>query len=292
MARLLRDLDYLRVIQEDNLSQIIESNQQIRQDVEQAAQAEMISYLAQRYIVSKVFTNTAVFSLSDTYKAKNLVEWSETAWASGSTYTAGQRVSFTPTGSVIAYIYQAVSNTSAGESPNTQPAKWNQITENKALYYVKLPNNEWNKTTTYAVNDQVWYEDKVYTCLVANKNIVPSSNTTIWGTGSSYTVTNALPNDATKWTKGDNRNQQIVLHLLDITLYHLHSRINPRNIPDLRKERYDGNGPNQTGGAVGWLKRVASGDVTADLPQIDPEQGLSIRWGNADGTTTRSSNFY
>ena len=62
-------------------------------------------------------------------------------------------------------------------------------------------------------------------------------------------------------------------------------------IPDLRKERYDGNSPNQTGGAIGWLKKVASGDITADLPNIQPQQGMSIRYGNANDSTTQSNNF-
>ena len=44
MSRLLRDIDYLRAIQNDSLSQIIESNQQTKLDVEQSAQSEMISY--------------------------------------------------------------------------------------------------------------------------------------------------------------------------------------------------------------------------------------------------------
>jgi hypothetical protein len=78
------------------------------------------------------------------------------------------------------------------------------------------------------------------------------------------------------------------MYLLDITLYHLHSRINPRNVPDLRKERYDGNSPTQSGGAIAFLKRVASGDVTADLPQILPQQGMSIRYGSAVAKQTNS----
>lgn len=293
MARLLRDKDYDRVIQTDNLSQITESSQQVKLDMEQAAQAEMISYLKQRYLTARIFTDTQVFDNTATYKGKNLVEWTETAWSSSATYTINQRVSFVPAGSAYTYgyIYQCAVNTSAGESPTTHPAKWTQITENYSLYYAKTPQAEYDKTKSYAINDQVWYEDVVYTCIQPCKNILPTTSG-FWTAGSTYTFSGALPTDTTKWTKGDNRNQQIVLFLLDITLYHLHSRINPRNVPDLRKERYDGNGPTQSGGAIGWLKKVASGDITADLPEIDPVQGNSIRWGNADGSTTRASNLY
>jgi phage gp36-like protein len=61
------------------------------------------------------------------------------------------------------------------------------------------------------------------------------------------------------------------MYFVDITLYHIHSRINPRNIPELRSFRYEE--------AVKWLKAVASGDVTADLKEINPAQGYSIRYG-------------
>lgn len=71
------------------------------------------------------------------------------------------------------------------------------------------------------------------------------------------------------------------MRLIDITLYHLHSRINPRNIPDLRKDRYDGNRDAQTLGAIGWLKQVAAGKINADLPNIVPEQGLAMRYGTS-----------
>ena len=84
--------------------------------------------------------------------------------------------------------------------------------------------------------------------------------------------------------------QKIVLFLIDVTLYHLHSRINPRNIPDLRKERYNGNSPTDSGGAIGWLKSVSKGNINADLPVFTPEQGMSIRYGNAANYYTPNHN--
>jgi hypothetical protein len=43
----------------------------------------------------------------------------------------------------------------------------------------------------------------------------------------------------TEYTLGDTRNPLIVRMLIDIILFHLVSRINPRNIPELRVTRYD-----------------------------------------------------
>ena len=75
-------------------------------------------------------------------------------------------------------------------------------------------------------------------------------------------------------------------------MYNLHCRINPRNVPDLRKERFDGNEPQQRGGAIGWLKNISSGKIYLDSPEILPEQGNSINWGNANGNNIAPVNTY
>lgn len=281
MARLLRDLDYNRLIQDDNLLQVIESNQQTKLDIEQSAQAEMTSYLAPRYEVANVFTNTTVFSISAVYKGKNLVEFTADTYASTSTYSINTFVVYS------GYVYKANQSAITGAWDAT---KWTQICLDKALFYVTLPYPEYDAETTYSAGDIVWYKDKTYTCLQPCLNVLPTVSQ-IWGTGTEYTITGVYPDDSTKWTTGDNRNQQIVLFLIDITLYHLHSRINPRNIPDLRKERYNGNDPMDRGGAIGWLKSVAHGNVQADLPVIVPQQGLSMRSGNAGTYDQPSKNM-
>lgn len=284
MARLLTDTDYARAVQSDSLAQIIESNSQIKLDVEQAAQAEMISYLTQRYIVNEIFTNTSTFSNSATYSAKNLVVYTETAFSASTAYLTGQRVS------QGGNIYESIAGSSAHAF---NVSEWNLICEDGLFFYAILPENEYNNTATYVVGDVVWYRNKIYTNILGCSGILPT-NSQFWTENSTYSFTGQYPDDTTYWTQGDNRNQLVVMYLLDIALNHLHARINPRNIPDLRKERYDGNSPQQTGGAIGWLKRVAKGDINADLPEILPESGLTIRWGNANGDTTtfRNSNLW
>ena len=280
MARLLRDKDYQRLIQDDNLLAVIESNQSIKLDVEQSAQAEMTSYLAQRYITSSVFSQTFAWSNAVAYKGKQLVEYTETKHNVATTYAVDDRVSFN------GYIYKCLV-ISTGFLP-TNATYWTAVCEDKALFYVTLPYSEYDNTATYAVGSGVWYNDVVYTNTVSCSAVLPT-NTGFWSAGVTYSVTaGTLPTDTDYFTAGDNRNQQIVMYLIDITLYHLHSRINPRNIPDLRKERYDGNNPQQNGGAIAWLKRVASGDLTADLPNIIAQQGMSIRYNTITSFTTNT----
>lgn len=278
MARLLRFNDYLRNIQNDNLLQIIESNTTLLEEVEQSAQSEMISYLVQRYIVSEVFTDTTSFSLATTYSGKNLVEYTEATFSASTVYLTGNRVVYN------GIIYSSIAG-SAAHAFN--PNEWTEITEDKSLYYAKLPQSEYSHTTKYVVGQQVWYQNYTYTALQETTGNLPT-DVNYWSVGAAYSFTGFYPDNTTYWQKGDNRNQQIVMYLIDITLYHLHSRINPRNVPELRMIRYDGNNALQTGGAVGWLKRVASGDITADLPNIIPSSGISISYGSL----TKSTNTF
>jgi phage gp36-like protein len=74
---------------------------------------------------------------------------------------------------------------------------------------------------------------------------------------------------------GIDRDPQLLNYIIDIALYHLHSRIAPRNIPVLRENRYNN--------AVTWLKMCAMGDVTPKLA-LQPLTGKVIRWGSAPKT--------
>lgn len=128
--------------------------------------------------------------------------------------------------------------------------------------------NPW-KDLAYAIGDIVIYDDS-------------NGNETIWQcTASTLAEQGEDPiSRPSKWQAGDPRNPQVVMYMIDIVLYHLHSRINPRLIPDYRLMRYDGNTSSQQSGAIGWLKKANSGLITVDLPMIDPTQGERIRWGS------------
>lgn len=58
---------------------------------------------------------------------------------------------------------------------------------------------------------------------------------------------------------GNNRHQAVVMYLTDITLYHIHARLAPRNISEIRAERYHT--------AIEWLKMAANGTIQPDLPE-------------------------
>ena len=81
--------------------------------------------------------------------------------------------------------------------------------------------------------------------------------------------------DAELAKSGDNRYPLLVEIAMDLALYNLHARINPRNIPDLRVER------NRE--ALDQLDKWASGTDTAEMQEKDSEnaQGYSIRYGSS-----------
>lgn len=194
-------------------------------------------------------------------------------------------------------IYQAIANTLL--NPVTNPSDWGTaLAANNSLYYNIYPAPPYNGNIVYQLNEQVVFMSNVYK---ATRTVVPgfqplradgTVNTDYWSLVSAAgTTTGVLPTDATKWAPGDNRDQQLVQHCVDICLYHLHARINPRNIPDLRKQRYDGDDSDQKGGAIGWLKMVAAGKINANIPEryeFGKVPGVSISYGNSSNLRAKT----
>lgn len=260
--------DYYKQIQGDNLNQILSNNDAVRYSSELATQAEMISYLVQKYSTDLEFTTTAEFSMTVIYKAANRVYLDAPPYSSSSTYAVTDLI--LQTGNV----YRCTTTISVAE-PFTI-SHWTLIGAQYELFFVTYPKPVYDFYLPYTIGEQTFYKDKIYTCAVINCGILPDDpmhGLYYWGIGISYSVSAGTPpTDITKWTMGDNRNQQIILYFIDIALYHLHSRIAPRNIPELRFDRYEC--------AIKWLKSAGNGDVTADLIRKQPTQGSRLRFGS------------
>jgi hypothetical protein len=136
----------------------------------------------------------------------------------------------------------------------------------------------WEKSTSYVVGDIKCNGDGyVYTCIVNNTN-VELTNTTYWTPMTNVTYTNT-----TYWQNVDNRYPLFIEIAMDLTLYNLYARINPRNIPTLRMDR------NRE--ALDLLDAWASGTDTAEVLEFRnyEQEGYSIRYGSS---TTKSDNFF
>lgn len=122
----------------------------------------------------------------------------------------------------------------------------------------------WSSATAYTIGQRVSYDSKIWEAITAQTNKIPGADITNW--------------NEIYFVAGDNRSQQTVTYMIDIVLYHLHSRIAPRNIPQLRIDRYKD--------AKEWLDGVADGAYNAnEFPLIQPSQGTRIRWGSVPKLT-------
>lgn len=280
----LRYQDYIKTIQDVNLQQILANDDTQRILCERAAQATAIERLTAKYDTSKEFTDTTVYSHSTIYQAGALIELNFATYSTTTNYVINNLV----VNAGSAYICTA--NTTGA----FDPTKWTLLGARYDLFYVTLPFPEFNYKSFYNKGDQVFWKGKTYTCQIATQiidqqsalqyatldnipipNVFPDSllnGVQYWGVGVAYSVgPGVLPTDTTKWTKGDNRSSSMVRHLVQICLFYLHDRLAARNIPDQRKEGYQE--------AMDWLDNAKEGEITIDIPLLQPKIDGRIRYG-------------
>ena len=65
----------------------------------------------------------------------------------------------------------------------------------------------------------------------------------------------------TEWKLIFMRSPLITMYYVDMVLYHVHTRISPRNVPEMRDDRYRA--------AIKWLHDVSIGELSPLLPLAD-----------------------
>lgn len=73
------------------------------------------------------------------------------------------------------------------------------------------------------------------------------------------------------WTAGDNRDQQLTMAMKAIVIYNLSPLLSPRNTVTEWCDRYDS--------AMHVLREMAEGNITVDIPQIQPSAGMMTSYG-------------
>lgn len=150
------------------------------------------------------------------------------------------------------------------------------------VLYLSASKYDINKN--YAIDELATDDTDVYKSLQVGTN-KPFTDDAYWvkigRNNSFYTVKVAdaagILSNNDHYTAGDPRNALIKRYSVDIALYELHSRINPRNIPEFRIQRRDD--------AIAWLKLVQNprNNVNADfLPAKDfgAQKGTDISWNS------------
>lgn len=173
--------------------------------------------------------------------------------------------------------------------------EWNLTRTNLVGEIVHLSAPHWDNQT-YNVDDLVtWPDDnKVYKCIQATTSTALAQRppaVAYWeeiGTNDSlYTclVQNVAENlnNATYYSTKDGRDALLVRLMCDLMLYEIHSRINPRMIPEFRIQRRDD--------AIKYLTAVADPRKNIDpgFPLIDhgTDRGNDITFG-----VTTNNNAY
>lgn len=316
MNRLLTDQDYLRVISQKHLDDITLGNNRtmkVAYQIEQTAQQEMSGYLSERYYTeNQVFTNTTTFNINNTYYGKSLIVYTEKEYDISTGYNLNERVLYDES----IFICSSTASAGVDPSDlsywsllcedktlfyaNTPYPIWDvkkNYTKGTNIWYynddtqigntyISLQNNKGrlpiqhqtlDELRTLNNNFQEGYSDKA---LDDGMFFGLSDTNSSWQLTGTYSFTGEYPiggtSSSTYWTEGDNRNQQLVQYLLDITLYHLYRAVTPRDIPEIRAIAYDGAGVIGSHSAIRWLKDVCEGRVNAQLPEILPIQGSSI----------------
>jgi len=261
--------DYKRIIQSDNLQQIISTDDSVRTDSEAAAQEEIISYLIQKFNTDEEFKATEVFSMAATYNAGQTIQLNGTPYNALTQYATNDIIVFSGD------VYYT-SGSTIGNSPTSTGSTWNKLGVQYALYNAIYTEELYTYGKTYLVGNKVYWKNKIYTCQNQNSTVTPDDaayGMQYWGAGVSYSIpVGTVVTDALFYALGDARSQQMVQTMIDVTLYHIHSRIAPKNIPDLRVKRYDD--------AKKWLKMCYMGDVTPNLLVKTPRSGGRIRIGS------------
>lgn len=277
--------DYKKQVQTDNLLQVIGNDLTVLKTAELQAIEEAYGYLSQKYDTSKEFTNTQQYSQSAAYYAGDRIYLDATAYSATSTYSLNDLCLYN------GVVYVCVTAITVAEAFNVN--KWIALGNQYDIFNAQYPKPLFNYKSAYKIGDQVFWGNRIYTAKRASssygddiefrlyenipiQNIFPDdpiNGVTYWGAGTAYSVTNTLPIITTAWAAADNRTQSILMVVIDVTLFHVHSRISPRNIPDLRKDRYSN--------AIQMLQAFARGEMTAKLPVLQPKQGVRIRYGGA-----------
>lgn len=276
--------DFKKQIQQDNLLQVIGNDLAVLNTAELQAIEEAYGYLVQKYNTSEEFTDTLQWSRTVAYKAADRVYLDADAYNASSTYALNALTLYANN------VYICTTAITVAEAFNA--AHWQLLGAQHDLFFVTYPQPVFDYLHLYQKGDKVFWKNKVYTAqrdsIPSGQNIQfrqiqnlpapnvfpddPQNGVVYWGVGQAYSVNaGTLPTDATKWTKGDNRTQSVLMIVIDICLFHLHSRIAPRNIPDLRKDRYTN--------AIQMLQAFARGEMTAKLPLLQPTSGARIRYG-------------
>lgn len=263
----LIEKDYFHLVRKEILDVVVDTDGK-RIEAETAAESEILSYLAARYDTDKLFVKNTTWTPATVYNFNDYILLTADDYDALATYAVDDLINFTD-----GNIYIAIDLTAAGEDPITDPAKWTLIDVN-FTFFTAIKTDDFVLGTAYSIGQFVVFEGARYENILATDGTQKPTDAQFWTLNTDTIAAGTLPSDPL-WTKGDTRHPLILRYMVDITLYELHSRINPRNIPEHRIQRRDD--------AITYLKMVIDPrkNITPDFPEkvrLD-KQDNAVVWG-------------
>lgn len=150
-----------------------------------------------------------------------------------------------------------------------------------------LVGEDFKPSESYQVGEIIHYriDGNVYRCIQQTTNEPPTDQAFFEIIGqqnktykSIFSGTGNNPNDPSFFEIIDNRDPLLVRMFVDMVLYEVHSRINPRNIPEFRIARRDD--------VINYLKMIADprNNISPAFPVVDhgENRGVDISFGKTD----------
>lgn len=264
--------DYFYLIREDKLNTVVQSDVTLRPKAEAAAEKEIRAYLKTGFQIDEIFKGISAWSPAIIYQYNSRVFLDAADWDDSLAYAVDSLITFTDN-----CVYIVTVLTAPGEDPVTNPAKFDKLGV-KCDFFTALRTQIFQKRIVYAIDEFVSHNSVRYKVLIQTTGIeLPdTAGTPFFEVDTTEVAAGTLPTDTDNWTPGDPRDELILQQMIDITLYSLHSRINPRNIPRIRTDRRDE--------AIQWLKMSVDprNDMQPDLPErvFRDKTGTDITYGS------------
>ena len=304
----LRLQDYKTYIQGSYLKQLVQDDQDKRVIEELASIQTIAGYLKAKFDLDAEFTDTLPYDKRKTYGAGNRVTvdvgdnaaYCFSLWVSGNGYSVGDLAIYNGYGYVC---------TSDNTDVTFDPDNWNKIAAQYTIFHARYPDTctlrgepnpptlmnpyapvfnylayyfkddvvFWKGNTYVAACDSAWPSHQADLQVVSIQSIPPpnifpddpigNKNNTFWKNKTAYVIEPNTPlTDTTAWAEGDNRNQIIKDMMVAFTVFRLSSLITPAMRPEDWKKDFIGYKSD--------LKMYASGEMSLNLPLIQPRRGL------------------
>lgn len=296
--------DYLPSINDNQLNTqildpLLEGNME-RMSAEQWATGKFIEHTGGIYDVEFELTPTLPFDPLKTYTAGDRVSLLYDLWVSKKSYKQND-CCVSPTDETTALRCLEDNN---DETFNAD--RWEVMGSKFDLFYIKFPYpvfcldfkqkrgitvdglykaNEsivfWNGKTYLALQDSFELDhvaaiQYAYYSDFPHNNVFPddpNSGANYWKDLGAYEIKDEFPSvNSEVWTLGDNRNSLVVKCIVDLSLWLLHDRITPGNVPKKREDNKNA--------SFAWLRDIQRGNINLDIQIMQPIQNETFDGGS------------